>query len=106
MAIYKLHKMNQDGTALHPSSTSYTDKYAEENLDLYLRSKLVQNEAGKFSNVYRLHAGKPHTIEMALAYDIGCPECGKTLKQVGRCMDTHKLGLYRCPNCDRNKGGR
>ena len=44
----------------------------------------------------------PHTIEMALAYDIKCPCCGSnTLKQVGRCLDSHELGLYECPVCDR-----
>ena len=52
---------------------------------------------------YRLHAKEPHTIEMALAYDIKCPACKKSLKQVGRQITTTKLGLYTCPSCNRER---
>ena len=53
---------------------------------------------------YRLHANRPHTIEMALAYNVKCPVCGgNVMKQVGRCRDYHTLGLYECPVCDRKK---
>ena len=58
----------------------------------------LQNTArmrmGQNHRFYRLHAMNPHTIEMALAYDIKCPCCSNnTLKQVGRCLDSHELGL-------------
>ena len=105
MANYVLRKMNPEGTLLHPTGTLYTDSYAEQNADLLLRSRLVEGRNGKFLNEYRLIAKNPHTIEMMLAYDIECPECGKNLRLVGRSLNSRKLGLYRCPSCDKNKGG-
>ena len=51
---------------------------------------------------YRLHAKQPHGIEDALAYDVKCPCCGRTLKQIGRMLDCYDLGLYRCQVCDKN----
>nr|DAG54504.1 MAG TPA: terminase large subunit [Bacteriophage sp.] len=49
-----------------------------------------------------------HTIEDALAYDIKCPECGhrNTLRQIGRVLDMHNLGLYKCPCCDKQRTKR
>ena len=45
-----------------------------------------------------------HTIEMALRYEINCPECNSgRLKQVGRCLNSHELGLYICPVCEKRK---
>lgn len=105
MANYELIKMGEKRTLLHPVSTSYSDEYAEKTQKLFLRSKIVDNGYGKLlTRVYRLYAMEPHSIEMALAYDIECPECGKNLRQIGRCVNSHKLGLYRCPACDRAKG--
>lgn len=106
MANYKLRKVNEEGTLLHPHELMMTDEYAEKYADLLLRSSIVEGKNGKHFNEYRLITKEPHTVEMALSYDIECPECGKTLKQVGRCLNSHKLGLYRCPTCDKYKGGR
>ena len=106
MANYKLRKVNEEGTLLRPKDTMMTDEYAEQYAPLLLRSKIVMPEYGRTFNDYRLIAREPHTIEMALAYDIECPECGKNLKQVGRCLNRHELGLYRCPACDKRKGGK
>ena len=104
MANYRLIKMNKKSALLHPVSTFYSDEYAEQTQDLFLRSEIVDHGYGKYTNAYRLYAKEPHTIEMALAYDIECPKCGHDLKQVGRCVNSHKLGLYKCPACDRAKG--
>lgn len=104
MANYKLRKVNEEGTLLRPHDTMMTDEYAEQYADLLLRSSIIKDKDGKLFNEYRLIAREPHTIEMALAYDIECPKCGKNLKQVGRCLNSHKLGLYRCPTCDKYKG--
>ena len=76
MSNYKLHKLNKKGRWFHANDTSFTDEYADERLDLFLRSSVVKKENGKYGNVYRLHAKEPHTVEMALDYDIGCPKCG------------------------------
>lgn len=104
MANYELRKYSEKRALLIPHHTFVTDEYADQRMDLFLRSKLVEHEYGKYTNEYRLYAREPHTIEMALSYDIYCPECGKTLKQIGRCVNSHMLGLYRCPACDRAKG--
>jgi hypothetical protein len=91
-------------------SMSYAEKNRalylkqKQTQDLFLRSEIVDHGYGKLTNAYRLYAKEPHTIEMALAYDIECPECRHDLKQIGRCVNSHKLGLYRCPACDRAKG--
>lgn len=106
MANYELRKMNAEGTLLHPHDLMMTDEYAEQYADLLLRSSIIKGRDGKLFNDYRLIAREPHTVEMALAYDIECPSCGNRLKMVGRCMNSHKLGLYSCPACDKNKGGR
>ena len=63
--------------------------------------------------IYKLHKNKRNNIltastgyyteeyaqDMALAYDVQCPDCKSTLKQVGRQMTFNKLGLYKCPRC-------
>ena len=104
MANYMLHKVQKKNTLLHPCSTSFSDEYAEQELDLSLRDQVIENADGKLTTAYRLYSREPHSIEMALAYDIECPNCGRNLKQVGRCLNSHMLGLYRCPSCDRAKG--
>ncbi len=101
MSNYKLHKLNKKGRWFHANDTSFTDEYADERLDLFLRSSVVKKENGKYGNVYRLHAKEPHTVEMALDYDIGCPKCGAQLRLIGRCLNSHELGLYTCPVCDK-----
>ena len=32
---------------------------------------------------------------------VNCPKCGSRLKQIGRCLNAHDLGLYKCPACDK-----
>lgn len=77
----------------------YTEEYAQDTFDLYLQKELIRNDAGRVEKFYRLYAKEDHTQEMALAYDIQCPDCGGKLKQVGRQMTFNKLGLYQCPHC-------
>ena len=103
MANYAMHKKNNEGTLFSTSQTSYSDEYAEQAMSLYLSDQLVEDNNGHMKRHYRLHAYKPHTIEMALAYDIDCPQCGHRLKQIGRCLNSHELGLYACPTCDKNR---
>lgn len=97
MANYELNKMNPEGTLPHPTGTMYTDEPAERELDMLLSSESAMPEYGRFFNDYQFMAKKSYTFEMALTYDIECPECGGHLKQVRRCLDSHRLGLYRFP---------
>ena len=89
--------------SLEPTRDEYlSDEYTKRYFDLYLKAVYTRNDYGFICRRYRLHANKPHTIEMALAYDITCPKCREnTLKQVGRCQDHYTLGLYECPVCDK-----
>lgn len=102
MGIYSLAKSNKEGTHLRPTNTFYSDEYAQEHCDFYLKAEFHNDEKGRVHKCYRLHSQQPHNIEMALAYDIKCPNCSAgMLKQIGRCVTSHELGLYRCPICDK-----
>ena len=96
--IYKLHK-NKTNNFLTASSGYYTEEYAQDMFDLYLQTELIRNEDGKVEKFYRLYAKEDHTQDMALAYDVQCPDCRNKLKQVGRQLTFNKLGLYKCPHC-------
>jgi Zn finger protein HypA/HybF involved in hydrogenase expression len=94
--------MNKEGTLLRSNNSYYSDEYAESMCDLFLRDCVVKDEHGKLHKYYRLHAKQAHNTEMALAYDIRCPECHSgMLKQIGRQLSYNELGLYRCPVCDK-----
>ena len=99
--IYSLTKQNTEGTLLHPVQTYYSKEYADEMCRLYLTDETAVDAKGGRTKNYRLHAKNPHSIEMALAYDIHCPCCGGHMKQVGRSLDAHTLGLYTCKTCNR-----
>jgi Zn finger protein HypA/HybF involved in hydrogenase expression len=102
MANYPLTAMNKEGTLLRSNNSYYSDEYAESMCDLFLRDCVVKDEHGKLHKYYRLHAKQAHNTEMALAYDIRCPECHSgMLKQIGRQLSYNELGLYRCPVCDK-----
>ena len=103
MSCYALKPNKYDWRILEPqSNTSLFEEYIADHEDLYLTTEFIVDEYNHGHRHYRLHARKPHNIEMALAYDIKCPSCQRnTLKQVGRCMNYHTLGLYQCPVCDR-----
>lgn len=96
--IYKLHK-NKTNNFLTASHGSYTEDYAQSMFDLYLKDELIKNDTGRVEKFYRLYAKEDHTQDMALAYDVQCPDCKSTLKQVGRQMTFNKLGLYKCSHC-------
>lgn len=98
---YPLTVDKKDGVTLTPHNSYYSDEYASKMCDLYLNVKLYRNEQGKMQKYYRLYAQQDHTIEQALAYNIKCPSCGATLKQVGRQNSYNELGLYTCPRCAR-----
>lgn len=102
MTNYPLKKHPHDKHFLTPISTSYSEDYMANHYNLYLTEEYTPNDDGHWKWPYRLHSNEPHTIEMALAYDILCPRCKKHfLKQIGRCRDCYMLGLYECPSCDR-----
>lgn len=102
MANYPLKKMNKEGTLLRPQHSHYSDEYAESVCDLFLADCIVKDEQGKLHKHYRLRAKQAHSMEMAFAYDINCPDCKSgMLKQISRPLNYNELGLYRCPVCDK-----
>ena len=102
MSNYPLYANKGNERTLHPQSNLMSEEYIRSHYDLYLSTEHAKDECGDNHRYYRLHAVSPHSIEMALAYDIKCPCCkSTTLKQVGRCVNSHELGLYECPVCDR-----
>ena len=102
MAIYDMRKADKAGTVFTTKDTYYTKEYAKQYMPMYLDGHIVVDENGRHRNRYRLHCDKPLTIEAALALDINCPKCGSRLKQIGRCLNAHDLGLYKCPACDKH----
>ena len=101
MDNYPLHQNKFNPNALEPINAYITEEYIEKQYKLYLTTHYTRNEDGNVLRAYRLHAVDPHSIDMALAYDIKCPKCRThLLKQVGRCLNYHDLGLYKCPVCD------
>lgn len=107
MANYPLHCLNKDGTLLNAQKSYYSDEYAERMCNLHLRDEVHKDDRGNTHKYFRLHAHNPHTIEMALQYEIHCPECNQgILKQVGRCLNSNELGLYVCPVCDKRRTHR
>ena len=103
----KLLWMNTDVAPLHTSARQgfgMNGKFYLQNKDT--KQIEVWDETGKIRKTYRLHASKDHSEEMAFAYEIHCPKCGNYLKQIGRQLTFNTLGLYKCPVCDRKKGGK
>ena len=102
MAIYEMRKADKAGTVFTTKDTYYNKEYAEQYMPMYLEGHIGVDKNGRHRNRYRLHSEKPFTIEAALALDINCPKCGSRRKQIGRCLNAHDLGLYKCPACDKN----
>lgn len=107
MSNYPLRANKYNWRSLTPGTNHYyTDEYTASMYDMYLTDEFIRDKHNNLHRYYRLHAKQPHSIEMALAYDIKCPRCkGNDLKQVGRCKDFYTLGLYECPVCDRDQRG-
>ena len=107
MANYPLYEISKGSNRFGTISAYYSDEYADRMCDLHIRDQIEKDAEGNYHKYYRLRAQKPHTIEMALQYEIHCPECSNgMLKQVGRCLNSHELGLYVCPVCDKRRKHR
>ena len=103
---YPLNSLNKEGSLLQSHHSYYSDECAQSHCSLYLSDEFEGDAYhNNIKSLYRLHAKEPHNIEMALAYDIKCPHCSGQLKQVGRQLNYHDLGLYECPACNKNQGG-
>ena len=103
MSNYPLRSNKYNWRSLEPLHTFSTEEYIADHYDMYLTTEHIADEHNNVRRYYRLHAARPHSIEMALAYDIKCPLCSShVLKQVGRCLNYHDLGLYKCPICDKD----
>ena len=102
---YPLRRNKVDPKVLYPSNSYYSDEYARDHCSLYLSTDYVKDDwTEKLHKYYRLHSTKPHSIDMALGYEIECPECHRTkMRQIGRSLNAYDLGLYYCPDCDSRK---
>ena len=99
---YTIDHLCNSETMLSASDVREIEEIEKE----YLTDEFIRDKHNSIHRYYRLHAKQPHSIEMALAYDIKCPRCkGNDLKQVGRCKNFYTLGLYECPVCDRDQKG-
>ena len=100
MNNYPLFQNKKDWRLLEPINSLSSEEYISSHYDLYLTTEYAKNKQGHQCRYYRLNAVKPHSIEMALAYNIKCPHCGHNhLKQIGRSRNHYTLGLYECPAC-------
>lgn len=105
MNIYPLRTNSGDWRTLHPMRMFASENYVSSHYDLHLTTEYYKDGNGVQNRYYRLNAKNPHSIDMALAYNIKCPKCGRqTLNQIGRCLDMYTLGLYECPECNRKEG--
>lgn len=102
MAIYPIHKLNKEGTLLSCSNSFMSKEAAAGTHSLYMEDFVFSDTDGKIKRRYRLNAAMSHSIEDYLAHDINCPKCGKRMKLVGRALNSHELGLYACPFCDKH----
>ena len=102
--LYCLNADKNNPNILEPKSYPYRDaSFIKNTSELYLSEQLTSDQHGHLHHAYRLHAKKPHTVEMALQYDIKCPRCRvRDMKLVGRCLSSRDLGLYKCRVCDQD----
>ena len=98
---YKLTPAEKGSTHMTPSESTYTLDYLKGVSDLCLSEEIKADQYRNLTKYYRLHAKHDHGFEQALAYDIHCPRCGHLLKYVGGARNTHDLGLFRCPICEK-----
>lgn len=99
--IYPMSRNKKNPDMLNGTSSYYSEEYAKRMCNYYLKDEFQKDSKGRIQRYFRLHVDKPHNIEMALAYEVYCPVCGKHLKQIGRCNNSHELGLYQCPICSK-----
>lgn len=106
MANYPLREHKDVKNLLVPVNYRYLSNEAvEKRFSHHLRDEYRYDENGKYVRNYRLRVQNPHNIEMGLAYDIKCPQCGHQLKMIGRMIDACTLGLYECPTCKKPSRG-
>lgn len=99
--IYPATSNNKNWKILNTHSSYYSKEYADRACKLYISDEFAETNTGKKHKYFRLYAQQPHSIEMALAYEIHCPCCNSMLKPVARMRNEHELFLYECPSCSR-----
>ncbi len=102
---YPLRVNKSDPKLLYPTISYNTVEAIQRTHSFYLTTDYVKDDwSDSLHRYYRLHSTKPHSIDMALGYEIECPECHRTkMRQIGRSLNAYDLGLYYCPDCDRRK---
>jgi len=102
MSTYRLSPNRNNWRLLEASDSAFlTEEGMKHQSTHYLVDEWWDDENGKRRHYYRFKSTEPHTIEEALAYDLTCPKCHHTMKQVGKSLDRYELGLYTCLDCDK-----
>ena len=96
MSNYPLRANKYNWRPLTPETNHYyTDEYTASMYDLYLTDEYIRDRHNNTRRYYRLHAKQPHSIEMALAYDIKCPAKAMTSS---RSADARIFIRWACTN--------
>lgn len=103
MAVYPLHTNNEKSKTMFPSSSLYSEEYAQRVCSWYLTDQWTRDDKGKYTHAYRLHSSEPRTFADFMQYDIECPCCHQRLRPVQNALNYHDLALYACPNCNKKR---
>lgn len=86
---------NSEGTDKVPMFFSENETAVRKAHDLYLEEIVPKH--------YRLCSVSGTSSESAKDFTIRCPYCGKAMIQIANARNTHRLGLYNCPDCRKNE---
>lgn len=85
---------DSEGREKVPMFFSDNEETVRESHKLYLMETIPR--------YYRLCSVRKLSEAVAKTYNIHCPCCGNTMRQITNALDTHRLGVYCCPRCTNN----
>lgn len=91
---HPLVEADTEGTVKVPMFVTTDEKMVENSHSLYLKEIIP--------HYYRLISNNYDSDLMSGNFEIRCPFCGATLKQICSPKNNHKLGLYVCKKCGLN----
>ena len=96
---YPLIPTKYDPKKLEDISNYYSEEYTQSRFKLYLTTEYTRDDYGDVRRFYRLHAVDPHRHRYGAGLQHQVPRSARShlLKQMGRCLNYHDLGLYKCP---------
>lgn len=82
---------DSEGTEKVPMFFSEDEATVRQTHDLYLEEIVPKH--------YRLCSVSGTSPKTEGGYTIHCPYCGNAMRKIAESRDTHRLGLYNCPDC-------